>query len=348
MSVEKEPCVVLDSVPPETARFVAAVRQRVAEVVVGQDVVVERLLIALFTGGHLLLQGVPGLAKTLLVSVLSKSIVLDFSRIQFTVDLLPSDIVGSEILDQRTNEFRTHKGPIFTNLLLADEINRAAPKVQSALLEAMQEHKVTIGNETYRLPAPFLVIATQNPVEQSGTFELPEAQLDRFMLCHRLDYPTTTEEKEILIRNAALGIRRADGGAVARTEFEVLEHDPVGTSEDLVRAMEATHQVYVSETFTDHVIELVEGTRNHPNIELGCSPRAGIALVKAARARALICGRHYVIPEDLYALAEDVVLHRMRLNYEALADGRTGADVLRSMLLDLGATAPTNGQPRGA
>jgi len=173
----------------ETEAFIRAVRARVATVVVGQDVVVERLLIALFSGGHLLLQGVPGLAKTLLVSVLSKSVDLDFARIQFTIDLLPSDILGSEVLDQRTNEFRVRKGPIFTNLLLADEINRAAPKVQGALLEAMQERKVTIGSETFRLPAPFLVIATQNPVEQAGTFELPEAQLDRFMLVHRLEYP---------------------------------------------------------------------------------------------------------------------------------------------------------------
>src|SRR5213594_3439641 len=185
-------------------RFVEAVRERVATVVVGQDTVVERLLIALFTGGHLLLQGMPGLAKTLLVNAIAKAIALKFSRVQFTIDLLPSDIIGSEILDQRTSEFRTHRGPVFTNLLLADEINRAAPKVQSALLEAMQERRVTIGNETYRLPAPFLVIATQNPIEQSGTFELPEAQLDRFMLCHRLVYPSIAEEKEVLRRNAAL------------------------------------------------------------------------------------------------------------------------------------------------
>ena len=214
-------------IPETTTNFIHDIRKRVATVVVGQDVVVERILIALFTGGHLLLQGVPGLAKTLLVSAISKSIDLAFSRIQFTVDLLPSDIVGSEILDQKTNEFRTHQGPIFTNLLLADEINRAAPKVQSALLEAMQERKVTIGNETYSLPAPFLVIATQNPVEQAGTFELPEAQLDRFMLCHRLEYPTQDEEKEVLRRNSDLGVRRQDKGAVARTEFDILEDEPV-------------------------------------------------------------------------------------------------------------------------
>ncbi|MCL4113517.1 UNVERIFIED_CONTAM: hypothetical protein GTU68_033672 [Idotea baltica] len=279
-------------------------------------------MIALFTGGHLLLQGVPGLAKTLLVSVVSKTIDLDFSRVQFTIDLLPSDILGSEILDQRTNEFRTHKGPIFTNLLLADEINRAAPKVQGALLEAMQERKVTIGTDTYDLPAPFLVIATQNPVEQAGTFELPEAQLDRFMLCHRLDYPTPDEEREVL--------------AIAKTEFDVMEKKPVGTSEDLVRAMEAVHDVYVSDTFVEHVVAVINKTRNHPNIELGCSPRAGIAIIKASRARALIHGRDYVVPEDLFALAEDVILHRIRLNYEALADGLTGAGVLQSLLRDLG------------
>ena len=321
-----------------TIEFIRAIRERVATVVVGQDIVVERLLIALFTGGHLLLQGVPGLAKTLLVSVLSKSIALDFARIQFTIDLLPSDILGSEILDQKTNQFRTHKGPIFTNLLLADEINRAAPKVQSALLEAMQERKVTIANENYKLPAPFLVIATQNPVEQAGTFELPEAQLDRFMLLHRLDYPTVDEEREVLKRNMALGIRREDKGAVARTEFDVLDNQPVGTSEELISAMEAVQTVYVSETFLEHVVDLVNRTRNHPALELGCSPRAGIALLKASRARALIHGRDYVIPEDLYALAEDVVLHRIRLNYEALADGHTSQAVLQEMLGDLGAT----------
>lgn len=321
-----------------TIEFIRAIRERVATVVVGQDIVVERLLIALFTGGHLLLQGVPGLAKTLLVSVLSKSIALDFARIQFTIDLLPSDILGSEILDQKTNQFRTHKGPIFTNLLLADEINRAAPKVQSALLEAMQERKVTIANENYKLPAPFLVIATQNPVEQAGTFELPEAQLDRFMLLHRLDYPTVDEEREVLKRNMALGIRREDKGAVARTEFDVLDNEPVGTSEELISAMEAVQTVYVSDTFLEHVVDLVNRTRNHPALELGCSPRAGIALIKASRARALIHGRDYVIPEDLYALAEDVVLHRIRLNYEALADGHTSQGILQEMLGDLGAT----------
>jgi MoxR-like ATPase len=320
-----------------TVRFIDDIRKRIAEVVVGQDVVVERLLIALFTGGHLLLQGVPGLAKTLLVAALSRTIDLAFARIQFTIDLLPSDILGSEVLDPRTHEFRTIQGPVFTNLLLADEINRAAPKVQSALLEAMQERKVTIGKETYKLPAPFLVIATQNPVEQSGTFELPEAQLDRFMLCHRLDYPTPAEEREVLKRNMALGVRREDRGAIARTEFDVLESGPVGSTEQLVAAMEAAQRIHVSDTFLEHVVEVVGRTRRHASIELGASPRAGIALIKGSRARALIHGRDYVIPEDLFALAEDVLLHRIRLNYEALADGKTPADVLRAILTDLGA-----------
>jgi MoxR-like ATPase len=322
----------------ETAEFLEAVRRRIGEVVVGQDVVVERVLIALLTGGHLLLQGVPGLAKTLLVAAMSKTIDLAFARIQFTIDLLPSDILGSEILDQKTHAFRTHKGPIFTNLLLADEINRAAPKVQSALLEAMQERKVTIGNQSYPLPAPFLVIATQNPIEQSGTFELPEAQLDRFMLVHRLEYLSPAEEKEVLRRNAALGVRREGRGAVARTEFDAIDEKPIGSVEDLALAMEAVQEVHVSETFLEHVIAIVGRTRNHPSLDLGCSPRAGISLVKAARARALVHGRDYVVPEDLFALAEDVMLHRMRLSYEALADGRTGVDVLRALLSEIGAT----------
>ncbi|MBX9583211.1 MAG: AAA family ATPase [Gemmataceae bacterium] len=321
--------------PTPTVTFLNGVRQRIGTVVVGQDVVVERILIALLTSGHLLLEGVPGLAKTLLVSCLAKSIHLQFARIQFTIDLLPSDILGSEILDQKTHDFRVNKGPVFTNLLLADEINRAAPKVQSALLEAMQERKVTIGKEAFKLPSPFLVIATQNPVEQAGTFELPEAQLDRFMLRHRLVYPTVDEEKEILRRNMALGVKREGGGAVARTEFDVLADEPVGTIDDLVAAMEAAADVYVSDTFVEHVIDAVTRTRSHPDVELGASPRAGIALIKAAKARALIRGRGYVVPDDLYALAPDVILHRVRLNYEALADGKRGDDVLQDILHDL-------------
>ncbi len=319
-----------------TADFIHAIRERVGTIVVGQEVVVERLLIALFTSGHLLLQGMPGLAKTLLVNAIAKSIHLDFARVQFTIDLLPSDILGSEILDQTSGDFRTRKGPIFTNLLLADEINRAAPKVQGALLEAMQERNVTIGNQSYPLPVPFLVIATQNPIEQSGTFELPEAQLDRFMLCNRLDYPTLDEEEEVLRRNMRLGITKKDKGAVAKTEFDIVSDDPVGEADDLVAAMEAVQEVHVSDVFLKHVVDLVARTRDHADIELGASPRAGIALIKGARARALINDRDYVIPEDMFALAEDVILHRIRLNYEALAEGKTGADVLQEILQSIG------------
>ncbi len=325
--------------PENTAvshRFVEAVRERVATVVVGQDAVVERMLIALFTGGHLLLQGMPGLAKTLLVNAIAKAIDLKFARVQFTIDLLPSDILGSEILDQRTSEFRVHRGPVFTNLLLADEINRAAPKVQSALLEAMQERRVTIGNNNFVLPAPFLVIATQNPIEQSGTFELPEAQLDRFMLCHRLHYPDVKEEEEILRRQLQLGLRHQDKGAVPQSSFDLLNQPPVATVEELVAGMDAVQKVYVSDVFMKHCVELVRRTRRHKSVDVGGSPRAGIALTLAARARAFIHGRDYAVPEDLYALAEDVLLHRMRLTYEALASGVNGVNVLREILAEVG------------
>ena len=316
--------------------FVQSVRERVGLVVVGQDAVVERLLIALFTGGHLLLQGFPGLAKTLLVNSVARAIDLRFSRVQFTIDLLPSDIIGSEILDQASSTFRVHRGPVFTNLLLADEINRASPKVQSALLEAMQERRVTIGNTTYTLPAPFLVIATQNPIEQSGTFELPEAQLDRFMLCHRLSYPTLAEEEEVLRRQLALGLRREEQGAVPKTAFDMVDQAPVVQVAQLVEAMAAVQQVFVSDVFLKHCVELVRRTRTHPRIELGGSPRAGIALVQAARARAFIHGRDYAVPEDLYALAEDVLLHRIRLTYEALAEGQHGGAVLKEIMAQMG------------
>ncbi len=316
--------------------FVEAVRQRVAQVVVGQDAVVERVLIALLTGGHLLLQGMPGLAKTLLVNTIARAIDLKFARVQFTIDLLPGDIVGSEILDQRTSEFRIHKGPVFTNLLLADEINRAAPKVQSALLEAMQERRVTIGNNTFTLPAPFLVIATQNPIEQSGTFELPEAQLDRFMLCHRLHYPAAGEEEEIVRRQLALGLKRDAQGAVPQTSFDAIAPEPVARLDDLTAAMLRVQQVHVSEVFIKHSVELTRRTRRHKYIELGGSPRAGIALTTAARARAFIHGRDYAVPEDLFALAEDVLLHRTRLTYEALAEGVNGATVLKEIMAEMG------------
>lgn len=318
------------------AKLVEEIRRAVAEVVIGQDEVVERILITLFTGGHLLLQGVPGLAKTLLVNAVARAISLEFGRVQFTVDLLPSDILGAEVLDPKTGTFHIRRGPVFTNLLLADEINRAAPKVQSALLEAMQERRVTIGSDTFPLPLPFLVIATQNPVEQQGTFELPEAQLDRFMLCHRLDYPPRGDEVRILEQSLSLGLARDDRGAVPQTAFDKIADEPVASLEALVQVMEQVQQIYVSAVFTEHCVELVRKTREHKYIDLGASPRAGIALVTASRARALIHGRDHVVPEDLFALSEDVLLHRMRLTYEALAEGVTGKDVLTEIVTEIG------------
>jgi MoxR-like ATPase len=293
-------------------------------------------MIALLTGGHLLLLGVPGTAKTLLVNAVARAVDLQFSRVQFTIDMLPSDIIGSELLDQTTGKFRTHQGPVFTNLLLADEINRAAPKVQSALLEAMQERKVTIGNASYPLPVPFLVIATQNPIEQAGTFELPEAQLDRFMLCHRLNYPSSEQEEEVLRRQLKMGLKRVEGGAMPKTAFDMIGGEPVCQLQDLVKAMESVQSVHVSEVFMKHCVEFVRLTRKHPAIELGCSPRAGLAIVQAARARAFVMQRDYVVPEDLFELAEDVVLHRIRLSYEALAEGRRPEQVLEELLQQLG------------
>jgi len=326
------------------------VRERVGQTVVGQEKAVEAILIALLTGGHLLLQGVPGLAKTLLVQAVAKAIDLSFGRVQFTIDLLPSDIVGAEILDEKTREFRLHKGPIFTNLLLADEINRATPKVQSALLEAMQERRVTVGNGTLALPVPFLVIATQNPIEQAGTFELPEAQLDRFMICQRLDYPTPDDESEVLRRSLGYGLHRATvesalasngmnhgggnraAGAVPRSAFDSISDKAELHLGELTEAMEQVQRVHVSEVFVRHCVELVGATRRHAEIELGCSPRAGIALVQAARARAFIQGRDYVGTEDLFALAEGVMLHRLRMSYDAMARGRKARDVLNELL----------------
>ncbi|MFM9961689.1 MAG: AAA family ATPase [Planctomycetaceae bacterium] len=312
------------------------IRTRVAAVVVGQDVVVERILIALLTGGHLLLEGVPGLAKTLLVNAVAKTIGMSFGRVQFTIDMLPSDVLGSEILDQATHQFRIHKGPVFTNLLLADEINRAAPKVQGCLLEAMQERKVTLGGKTFLLPAPFLVIATQNPIEQAGTFELPEAQLDRFMLCHRLHYPTAEEEKDIYRRQLNMGLRRQeDGGAVPMSAFDMIAGQPICGINDLVEMMEQVQTIHVSEPFTEHVLRMVRRTREHPALEVGCSPRAGLALVQAARARAFLHDRDYVVPEDLFSLAEDIVLHRIRMTYESVARGVRLRDVLEEILREV-------------
>lgn len=317
------------------APFAKSVMQQVGETVVGQKEVVERVLIALLTGGHLLLEGVPGIAKTLLVQSVGKAIDLQFKRVQFTIDLLPSDILGSEILDQKTGQFHIHKGPVFTNLLLADEINRASPKVQSALLEAMQERKVSIGDETHTLPAPFLVIATQNPVEQAGTFELPEAQLDRFMMCHRLRYPTPDEETEVVRRQLKLKLQRQGDGAVPQSLFDAIEDGRQLKTRDLTEAMEQVQAVHVSEVFIHDCVKLIDSTRKHPDLVLGCSPRAVLSLVQASRARAFIYGRDYVVPEDLFTLAKDVILHRVRLSYEALAGGLTPDSMLERLLNEM-------------
>lgn len=316
--------------------LIREIRTRVGRVVVGQDIVVERILIALLTGGHLLLEGVPGLAKTLLVNTVARTIGMGFGRVQFTIDMLPSDVLGSEILDQSTSQFRIHKGPVFTNLLLADEINRAAPKVQGCLLEAMQERKVTLGNTTFTLPAPFLVIATQNPIEQAGTFELPEAQLDRFMLCHRLEYPTVDDEKDIYRRQLNMGLRRQEGGgAVPKSAFDMIEGEAVCGIDELVQMMEQVQTVHVSEAFTEHVVRTTRRTRTHSALEVGSSPRAGLALVQAARARAFLHDRDYVVPEDMISLAEDVILHRIRLTYESVARGVSARDVLDEIMREM-------------
>ena len=314
----------------------AQTRQEVARVIIGQDDVIIQSLIAIFSGQHALVEGVPGVAKTLLVRTLAHVLGCDFNRIQFTPDLMPADIIGTNVYNLKENAFTLVKGPVFTTFLLGDEINRAPAKTQSALLQAMQERKVTIGNETHVLPAPFLVIATQNPIEQSGTFELPEAQLDRFMLCHRLDYPAAGEEEEVLRRSLTLGLQKRDGGAVPKSAFDTLSDEIVATRENLVEMMAAVQDVHVSEVFQKHTVEVVRRTRRHPSIELGGSPRAGLAMIQAARARAFIHGRDYVVPEDLYALAEDVLLHRMRLKYEALAEGISGVSVLKEILSEAG------------
>ena len=329
--VEPSPDSDAASVDP-IAPFARAVIEQVGRTVVGQQEVVERVLIALLTGGHLLLEGVPGIAKTLLVQAVGKAIDLQFKRVQFTIDLLPSDILGSEILDQKTSQFHIHKGPVFTNLLLADEINRASPKVQSALLEAMQERRVSIGDETHTLPAPFLVIATQNPVEQAGTFELPEAQLDRFMMCHRLRYPTPIEETEVVRRALKLKLQRQGDGAVPQSMFDAIGDQHMLSVKDLTEAMTQVQLVHVSEVFIHDCVKLVNATRSHQDLVLGCSPRAVLSLVQAARARAFIYGRHYVVPEDLFTLAEDVILHHVRLSYEALADGVTARSMLDQLI----------------
>jgi MoxR-like ATPase len=304
----------------------ASIVQEVGKRVVGQDAMLERLLVGLLCGGHILLEGVPGLAKTLAVRSLAETIRTSFQRIQFTPDLLPADIIGTMVFDQRTGEFRAKRGPLFTNIVLADEINRAPAKVQAALLEAMQEKQVTIGGETHRLEEPFLVLATQNPIEHEGTYPLPEAQLDRFMLKVHVGYPSRDEEKEILWRMA--GGRVPEVAAVA---------DP----EEILALRDAVADLYMDQKIVDYIVDLVRATREpqalglaeiKPLIAWGASPRASIYLAQAARAHAYLRGRAYVVPEDVKAMAPDVLRHRVLLTFEAEAEDVTPDGIIARVL----------------
>ncbi len=307
----------------EESAFVERVLAEIGTVIVGQRTMVERLLIGLFCDGHILLEGVPGLAKTLAVSTLAHTIDARFQRIQFTPDLLPADVIGTLIYDQHVGKFTVKKGPIFANVVLADEVNRAPAKVQSAMLEAMQEHQVTIGEETFPLDNPFLVLATQNPIEQEGTYPLPEAQVDRFMLKVVVGYPSKAEERQILDR---------------MTEESVPVAKKLITPSDIVRARSLVRQVYVDEKIKDYVIDLVFATRKPVDyglteltdlIEYGASPRATIWLTMAAKAHAFLRRRGYVTPEDVKAIGVDVLRHRVIPTYEAEAEDTTSEDIVR-------------------
>ncbi|MCB9689871.1 MAG: AAA family ATPase [Alphaproteobacteria bacterium] len=294
------------------------------KVLVGQRYLVDRLLIGLLADGHVLVEGVPGLAKTTAVKALANSLHLDFSRIQFTPDLLPADVVGTQVYQPHAGTFTTRMGPVMANLVLADEINRAPPKVQSALLEAMQERQVTIGSETYQLPRPFLVLATQNPIEQEGTYPLPEAQVDRFMLKLRVTYPTLEEELEVIARSAS----------------PTPPLSAVCGADDLLRAQGVVRDIKVTDVLQRYIVDLVRATREPGTvdkelaraIEFGASPRASIALTAAARAHAFLDGRGYALPEDVKAIAPDVLRHRVLPTYEAEADGLDAEKIVRRLL----------------
>jgi MoxR-like ATPase len=307
----------------EKSAFVDDILSEVGKVVVGQQYMVERIIMGLLTGGHVLLEGVPGLAKTLTVRTICETLAADFSRIQFTPDLLPADVIGTRIYNQRTAEFSNKRGPVFANLVLADEINRAPAKVQSALLEAMQERQVTLGDETAELPNPFCVMATQNPIEQEGTYPLPEAQMDRFMFMIKVGYPNREDEKEIMERMTQK----------IRPQVRALT-----SPEQILEARGVVQDIYVDERVKDYIIDIVFATREPeasglkdlaPLIEHGASPRASIALNYAARAHAFLRHRGYVTPEDVKAIGPDVLRHRMVLSYEAEAEEITSEDVVR-------------------
>jgi MoxR-like ATPase len=302
--------------------LVANIRDEVGKVIVGQEKLVDRLLLALVTDGHILLEGVPGLAKTLSCNTLAKALGLGFRRISFTPDLLPADVVGTLVYSPKTGEFTPKKGPVFTNLLLADEINRAPAKVQSALLESMQERQVTIGDETYPLPSPFLVLATQNPIEQEGTYPLPEAQVDRFMFKCLVETPSMADERRIMQRFAESGDRPE-----ART---------VATPESVASLRETLRDVYCDEKVGDYILGIVFKTREkNPYVQNGASPRATLALNLAARGNALMRGRPYATPQDVKEVVHDVLRHRILLTYEAEAEGVTSDAVIDRILSEV-------------
>ncbi len=306
---------------------IQVLKQEIGKVIVGQEHMVDRLLIALLCNGHLLLEGVPGLAKTLAIKTLSDALNVSYQRIQFTPDLLPADITGTQLYDQKSGGFTVRKGPVFANFILADEINRAPAKVQSALLEAMQERQITIGEETFPLEEPFLVLATMNPIDQEGTYPLPEAQVDRFMLKVILGYPSKEEEKQILRFNV-----RPEGMPKVN---KVLE------KEDVLRFRQLVKEVYLDEKIEQYIIDIVFATRTpdkfglgflEPLIAFGCSPRASINLALAAKAHAFLQNRAFVIPEDVRAIAPEVIRHRLGLSYEAEAENMTATDILSKII----------------
>ncbi len=305
--------------------FAVQLMNEISRVIVGQQYIIERMLIGLLADGHILLEGVPGLAKTLAVKTLSSAVRAKFQRLQFTPDLLPADLVGTTVYNPSSASFSVKKGPIFANLILADEINRAPAKVQSALLEAMQEHQVTIGDTTFELPSPFLVMATQNPIEQEGTYPLPEAQVDRFMLKLKITYPQKQEEKEILER---------------MTSGDAIAVQPVITLDDISRARATVQQIYVDEKVKNYIVDIVFASRQpeeykleslKPLIAYGASPRATINLTLAAKAFAFLQGRGYVTPEDVKTIGPDVLRHRILLTYEAEAEELTSEDVIKQI-----------------